>query len=410
MNNAMPLAEGFRQAVQIVTGHKMRSFLLILGVAIGVATLLAIYTIVSGLSGRIRDDIVSAARPYLYVARYDGLGGDVEEKMRRPRIEPDCAEALEGVAGVADIDYMMSNNRNTVLTYGQERTNLVQVFGASAVFPSIYSFTLAQGRFFTWDEQAGRRRLCVLGDGPARTLFPAADPIGKKVRLFGVEYEIVGTMESRKHVLGQMGDNWVVVPWTAFEKDFSFGDRDDRSLAVTVAEGWTVDEVRPEVIGALRRARGLGPGEPNDFDVVASETYGELVDRLTQGVALVLVVLSSIGLMVGGIGVMNIMLISVTERTREIGVRMAVGARRGDVLRQVLIEASILTGIGGLIGVVLGYGLAWLGTRLLEFPFRLDPVVVVVAVMFSASIGIFFGLYPANRAARMDPIEALRHE
>ena len=330
--------------------------------------------------------------------------------MRRPQIQPECLDAVMDLPGVDGVDYMISNNRATVLTYGDERTNLVQVFGASANFHNLYSFTLDQGRFYTYDEQHSRRRVCVIGDGPAQALFANVDPVGKRLRIFGVEYEVVGTMESRKHVFGQMGDNWVVLPWPTFEKDFSNGDFDDRTMAVTVADGTTTDELEPEIVGVLRRVRGLGPGQENDFDIVASETYGDLVDKITQGVALVLVVLSSIGLMVGGIGVMNIMLISVTERTREIGVRMAVGAKRQDVLRQVLIEAGALTCFGGLVGVVFGYGLAWLGTRLLEFPFRLNPLVVVVAVLFSASIGIFFGLYPANRAARMDPIEALRHE
>lgn len=411
MSSRVSVAEGVRQALQIITGNRMRSFLLIVGVAIGVATLLAIYTIVGGLSGKIRSDIVSAARPYLYVARYSGLGGeDVDQKLRRPQIEPECIAAVEGLEGVDGVDYMVSGGRATVLNYGEERTNLVQVFGASSNFHNLYSFTLGQGRFFTRDEQESRRRVCVIGDGPAQALFANLDPIGKRLRLFGVEYEIIGAMESRKHVFGQMGDNWVVIPWPTFEKDFSSGERDDRSLAVTVADGYTTEGIEPEVVGALRRVRGLRPGQENDFDVVASETYGDLIDKITQGVALVLVVLSSIGLMVGGIGVMNIMLISVTERTREIGVRMAVGARRGDVLRQVLIEAGTLTCIGGVLGVFVGYGMAWLGTRLLDFPFGMNPLVVAVAVLFSASIGIFFGLYPANRAARMDPIEALRHE
>jgi putative ABC transport system permease protein len=165
-----------------------------------------------------------------------------------------------------------------------------------------------------------------------------------------------------------------------------------------------------EIIGALRKIRHLRPGEPNDFEVTASETFGEMIDKVTGGVALVLVVLSSIGLLVGGIGVMNIMLISVTERTREIGVRMAIGARRSDVLWQVLVEAGTLTGIGGVCGIVLGYAISWGVTVLLGFPFAAPLWVILLAVLFSVSVGLVCGLYPANRAAKMDPIEALRHE
>ena len=408
----VPYGEILRQAWHVVRGHRLRSFLLVLGVAVGVATLLGITTIVQGLSGKIRNDIVSAARPYLYVARYTGLGGeDVEKKLRRPQIMPECIAAAERVPGAAGVDYMISNGRGTILQYGKERTNIVQVVGASWRFAGLYSFTLAEGRFFTAREQAARDRVCVLGAGPAKKLFPNLDPVGKRLRLFGIEYTVVGTMESRRQVFGSFGDNFVVVPWPSFEKDFSLGDRvDDRTMAVTVAEGYDLERVREELIGALRKVRRLRPGQPNDFEVVTSETYGELIDKITGAIALLLVVLSSIGLMVGGIGVMNIMLISVTERTREIGVRMAVGARRRDILQQVLAEATLLTMTGGVIGVGLGYLLAWAATRALHFPFAFSPAAALVAVLFSAGVGIGFGLYPANRAAGMDPIEALRHE
>lgn len=410
MNKGMSLLDILGQAGLVVTGNRLRSLLLILGVAIGVATLLAIYTIVDGLSGRIRNDIVSAAKPYMQVARYHGLGGeDIDEKLRRPQLEPECIDALERVEGVDEVDYMVSTNGGTILTFEDERTNIVQVFGASAIFNNLYSISLETGRFFTFEEQDARRRVCVLGDGPVQTLFKNRDPIGHKLRLYGVEYTIVGAMENRRSVLGQMGDNYVVIPWTSFEKDF-YSDTIDRTMAVTVADGYAPEDVRTDVIGALRIVRKLGPAEENDFDVVASETYADLMDKLTGGVAVVLVVLSSIGLMVGGIGVMNIMLISVTERTREIGVRLAVGGRRRDILRQILVEAATLTGVGGLLGVVLGYAMAWAGTKLLHFPFHINPLVVVAAVLFSAGIGIFFGLYPAGRASRMDPVEALRHE
>ncbi len=410
MNSRMHVTDGFAQAFATIRGHKLRSFLLILGVAIGVATLLAMFTIVTGLSGRIRSDIVSSAKPYLYIARFHGLGGeDMEQVMRRPQLDPDVIEPLGAIEGADGVDYMVTNERATVLTYGKERTNLVRVFGASADFHNLYSFVLDEGRFFTYEEQNARRRVCVLASGPAEALFPSVDPVGKRLRLFGVDYQIVGTMESRRHIFGAMGDGWVVIPWTTYEKDFS-RNSDERSVAVTVDDGHDIDAVSEEITGVLRRLRGLGPGERNDFEVMASETYGEMVDKITQAVALVLVVMSSIGLMVGGIGVMNIMLISVTERTREIGVRMAVGARRQDVLRQILVESATLTGIGGVIGTGLGYLMAWGGTKVLAFPFGFNPLVALGAVAFSAGIGIGFGLYPANRAARMDPIEALRHE
>ncbi len=407
----LSLRESLGQAVRTMRGHKMRSGLLILGVAIGVATLLAIVTIVSGLSGKIRNDIVSSSRPYLYVARYTGMGGeDVDALLRRPQIMPECIEAARSVPGVEMVDYFVGGGGGTVLSFGKERTNFVQISGVSENFPYLFSFTLEEGRFFTREEVAARVRVCVLGHGPRSALFPRQDPIGKRLRIRGKEYLIVGAMEARRQIMGQFGDNFVAVPWTAYERDFLRPEYEDRALAATVADGWDTDQVTADLIGALRQVRRLSPGQPNDFEVVASETYGDLVDKLTQGVALVLVVLSSIGLMVGGIGVMNIMLISVTERTREIGIRMAIGARRQDLLTQVLIEAGALTGIGGVIGIGLGYALSWSVTRLLHFPFAISPLTTLGAVLFSVSIGVVFGVYPANRAARMDPVEALRHE
>ena len=197
-------------------------------------------------------------------------------------------------------------------------------------------------------------------------------------------------MEERKHIIGALGDNFVVIPWTTFEKDGLHQGIEDRNVLVQFDETMDVDEVISNITGTMRKVHRLRPGQPNDFDVVASETFGELIDKVTGGVALVLVVLSSVGLLVGGIGVMNIMLISVTERTREIGVRMALGARRQDVLFQVLVEAGVLTGIGGLIGIGLGYLASWGMTHLLRFPFEISPWVTIGAAAFSVAIGVFF--------------------
>lgn len=405
------IADGVGQAMRTIRGHRMRSGLLILGVAIGVTTLLAIYTIVTGLSGRIRDDVVSANQPYIYISRDSGVGGhDPAERRRRPQLMPELIPALKATPGVELVDYQVSNSSGTVLSYGKERTNFVQTFGSSEAFPHIFSIDVADGRFLTANDVATRTRVVVLGHGPRKDLFPQTDPIGKTLNIYGKPYTIVGTMAERRHIIGSLGDNYVCVPWTTYEKDMLHVGLEDRNLALTTAEGALSDEVMSEVTGTLRRERRLRPGQPNDFDVVNSETFGELIDKVTGGIALVLVVLSSIGLLVGGIGVMNIMLISVAERTREIGVRMAVGARRQDVLLQVLVEAGTLTGIGGVLGIGFGYLASWGMTHVLRFPFAISPLVTVGAALFSVAIGIFFGLYPANKAARLDPIVALGRE
>jgi putative ABC transport system permease protein len=403
--------DGMNEAWRTITGNRMRSLLLILGVTIGVTTLLAIFTIVNGLSGRIRDDVVSSSRPYIYISRNSGIGGgDPAEKMRRPQLQPELVETLARTEGVGMIDYEVSNNSGTVLKYEKEKTQFVQVFGCNQNFPFMFSIKSDEGRFFAASDVTARNRVAVLGYGPRKDLFPNRDPVGKTLRIYGKPYLIIGTMAERKHIIGQLGDNYVCVPWTTFEKDGLKEGFEDRNIALLVDDGYETDEVISNITGTLRRERRLRAGQKNDFDIVASETYGELIDKVTGGIALVLVVLSSIGLLVGGIGVMNIMLISVAERTREIGVRMAVGARRQDVLLQVLVEAGILTGIGGVLGIVLGYLASWGMTHVLRFPFAISPFVTVGAALFSISIGIFFGLYPANKAARMDPIIALGRE
>lgn len=405
------LREVMTQAAHTIRGHKMRSGLLILGVAIGVSTLLAIVTIVTGLSGRIRSDIVSASRPYLYVTRYDGLGGDdVEAKLRRRQLDPELLPLVGEVEGVERVDYMVQNHTATVLRYGDERTGAVQVFGASEHFAYMYSYQVGDGRFFNGAELAAREKVCVLGHGPAADLFPSLDPVGRSLNIRGRPFRVVGVMAERKSIMGALGENYVVIPWTTYEKHFLDRGMEDRSIAATVAPGHTLDEVSEGIVGALRAGRRLRPSQPDDFDLVSSETYGEMVDGITGAIAVVLTVLASIGLLVGGIGVMNIMLISVTERTKEIGTRMALGARRRDVLLQVLLEAGTLTMIGGVLGIVVGYVLSYGMTQVLAFPFRVDPVTTAIAVVFSAGIGVVCGVYPANRAAGLDPVEALRAE
>jgi putative ABC transport system permease protein len=405
------LIDGITQALRTIVGHRMRSLLLILGVAIGVMTLLAIFTIVTGLSGRIRSDIISSSQPYIYVARFSGLGGgDPEEMMRRPQILPECAEALVETDGVGLVDYEISNNDMVVLKYEKEKTNFVQAMGSSENFPHMFALTVEEGRYFSAAEVAARARVVVLGYGPRADLFPGRDPVGKTLNVYGRPYLIVGSMSERKHILGALGENYLVMPWTTYEKDCLHVGMEDRNMLALIEDGFDTDEVISNITGSMRRVRRLRPGQGNDFDVVASETFGELIDKVTGGIALVLVVLSSVGLLVGGIGVMNIMLISVTERTREIGVRMALGARRRDVLIQVLIEAGVLTGIGGLVGIGLGYLASWGMTHLLQFPFNISVGVTIGAALFSIAIGVFFGMYPANKAARLDPIVALGRE
>jgi putative ABC transport system permease protein len=405
--------ENFLQAIHVIRTHRMRSGLLILGVAIGVMTVLGMVTVLSGLGKRVRQDILSANRPYLDIARYDPMQGDrdFEAMMRRKKLTPEDAAAIQNMCrSVELVDFQVSPGEGMrVLRYQGRRTNLIQVVGTSQNFPYIFSLQVDEGHFLTDYEVARRRRAVVLGFGPAKDLFPTMDPIGKWVRIGNYEYEVVGTLQTRRHFMGSISDNFAVIPYTTFQKDHS-SKYDDYEIVATVKPEYTLEEAKDEITALMRVRRKVDPGAENDFYITSSEAFADMIANVTKYIGLILIVISSIGLMVGGIGVMNIMLISVTERTREVGVRMALGATRHDILQQFLIEAATLTGAGGVLGIVCGLLAARGVTHIIRFPYALPVLWIIIAFVFSAGIGIIFGMYPANRAAKMDPIVALRYE
>jgi putative ABC transport system permease protein len=405
--------ENLFQALGVIRAHRLRSSLLIVGVAIGVTTVLAMVTVMSGLGKRVESDITSANRPYLMISRFDPFSntGDRRDLLRREKLTSADAEAIAaGCKSVDRVDLQISPRSGAkILRYGRERTDFIQIIGTSHNFGSMFSFSVERGRFFTEFELDHKSRVIVLGSGPAEDLFPVRDPIGKVLKIDSHRYRVAGVLESREHFIGGMSDNFAVIPYTVFEKDFS-SDNDQYNIAVTVRSGFTMEESREEITDLLRIRRGVKPGEENNFNITTSETFREMISNITRYIGLVLVVISSIGLMVGGIGVMNIMLISVTERTREIGIRMAMGARKKDVMQQFLVEAATLTGIGGLLGTGFGMLAAYGVSSLISFPYSVPVVWIIIAVIASASIGLIFGLYPANRAANMDPIKALHYE
>lgn len=404
--------ENFAEAYAVIRTHRLRSGLLILGVAIGVTTILAIVAILEGLRRQVEEDFASAARPYLGIQKFDEIFvGDADEEMwRRPNLTPEDARAIRDLSSTADkVDFYIDPSRFRILTYGREKTGLLQVAGCSEDMAQIFALNVDNGRFFTQSEISGAASVAVLGYGPTKELFPQADPIGKRIQISGKEYTVVGTFEERRTTFGQLGENYAVVPHTSFRKDFSI-EWDQYYIFVAPRRGVTLDECRDELTSILRQRRRLRPADENNFGIITSEAYSKIASKITGAIFLALVIISSIGLLVGGIGVMNIMLISVAERTREIGVRMAMGATRKDMLLQILVESGTLTGIGGVLGVFTGMGLAWGITRLAHFPFFVPVPWIVIAVVFSAGIGVLFGLYPANRASRLDPIVALRYE
>ncbi len=406
------LGESVKMGLEVIRSHRLRSALLVLGVAIGVAALMAMVAILSGLGEKIAADIANTDRVVIYVTRYDiFVGGSYEDFAARPDIVPDDAAALGRLCPSVDRAeyYIETGGRMTLLHYRGRRTRPVAVIGTGPHFHTFYSIPLAEGRYFTESDIDHRRRVCVVAAGPARDLFSDVDPVGKRLRLGENLYEVVGSFAERRSLAGEMGENFIAIPYSTFLKDWK-EERDTGYAMLTVNEGVRAETAMDEARAVMRVRRGLKPGEPDNFAVFSADAVQELVDRITGPIALALVIISSIGLLVGGIGVMNIMLVSVTERTREIGVRRAVGARRRDILLEVLIESGTLTGIGGVLGLILGGGGAAAIAALTRFPVVIRPEMVAIAVLFSVAIGVFFGLYPANRAARVDPVVALRLE
>ena len=405
------IRESLRQAVETLRSHKMRSTLVILGVAIGVTTLMGMVTILLGVGEKFSQDLRSSDNTVIYLSKFDLLvGGDPRKYAHRPEIQPSDMDAiLEDLPSVKLVDFQQNPPWSTVLAYGGEKTGIVGVVGASTRFPLVFSIPIRLGRNFTQQEEDRSARVCMLGAGPAEDLFPSVDPIGKRIRIRGQAFTVVGVYDKRKHLFGGLADDFVVLPFTTFRNQWG-DDNDQIVLAIVPRSGHSLEDTQDDVTALMRARHGLRPGDEDDFSVSSADAVEELVEKVTRPIGLALTVLGSIGLMVGGIGVMAIMLVSVTERTREIGIRKSLGATRMDILYQFLVEAATLTGLGGIAGVVAGTLMARVSARLIHLPASTSAAWTITAVVFSAGIGIAFGLYPAMRASRLDPVEAMRNE
>lgn len=423
------LREVLLLALDSLRTNKLRSALTILGVVIGITAIVGMTALIRGFDQSLRDSIRELGPNTVFVAKFSGVslaaGNAFAELLRRPNLTVDDATAIEKLApsaGLVDIWLGAGGPpTQTRVFYRNDRTKLLAILGATEHFASINFLELQAGRFFTKGEVSRRRNVVVLGQTPFQALFEQAaiDPVGKKVRIGPVEYTIVGVVGRRPSAggfdLGQ--DDFVVIPETTFRKQFGiqiFSQGGMTHQSVLIAAAPRVDGGRQslltEIEEIMRIRHGLTLDEPNDFDLVTQDAALDVWDQVSQATLLALIAISSIALMVGGIGVMAIMTISVTERTREIGLRKALGARRKDVLFQFLAESVVLTSVGGVLGIALGSAIGVIISLATGFPVSLPWWSFALGLGFSAGVGIFFGMVPAIRAARLDPIEALRHE
>lgn len=414
-------AEILGLAFDTLRANKLRSALTILGVVIGVTSIVAMTSLIRGFGDQMHELIRQMGSDTIYIQKMGftsfASGRDFLDLLKRPNLTEDDARAISRLPSVAMVGMQLGGGPGQPpqrIAYGNESTRPMVVVGASANFAETNYIEMENGRFFSDYEVTRRRYVAVLGYAPASTLFPNIDPIGKKVRIGQTEFTVVGTLGKRPSPLGNP-DEFVVIPVTTHEKLYrtpTIRGILTRFLTITVVPrpGIPRDEVIREVSEIMRGRHRLRLDQENDFDIVTSDAVMNIVDQLTRAIALALVVISSIALMVGGIGVMAIMTISVTERTREIGIRKAIGARRREILIQFLLEAVFLTSVGGLLGILLGSAIGLIVNALANFPVSLPLWSFALGFAFSAAVGIFFGMYPAIRASRLDPIEALRYE
>jgi putative ABC transport system permease protein len=418
-------------ALDTLRANKMRSSLTILGIVIGITSIVGMTSLIRGFDQSMQDTMKQLGPNTIFVAKFSGLsmtsGASFADLARRPNITVQDMEAIKRLApsaGMVDI-WLGAGGQPTMerLFYRGERTKSISVLGTSERFVEINFANLVTGRSFTDTEVQRRKSLVVLGYGPYESMFlrKGIDPVGKKVRLGAVEYTVVGVVGPRPGLggLNTGQDDFVFVPYTTYRKQFGsesrrfggpFGGGPAAMIVVVPREGASRDQMLAEVEEIMRIRHDLTLEKANDFDIITQDAALKLWEQVSQAILLSLVVISSIALMVGGIGVMAIMTISVTERTREIGVRKAIGARKREILTQFLIEAVVLTCVGGVIGVAFGSLIGLLVSLASGFPVSLPLSSFALGLGFSATVGIFFGIFPAWRAARLDPIEALRYE
>jgi putative ABC transport system permease protein len=407
--------EVFRMAVDSLRSHKLRSFLTVLGIIIGVMTVIGMVSVIQGLNKSFMRELQSVGSDIIAVMKYEPaqMGRASEEIRTRKDLTLDDAKAIEKEATLVKavaVSISVSVFEQVEIKYMNNKVDSAMVIGMNEKWPTVMSVYLPKmGRFITEAEVNHSAKVCLLGSELADSLFPNLNPLGKEIRVGNETFTVVGVLNKRGQMFGQSRDNFVGLPLTTLMKYFAY-DKDRLEIIAIPKTPGTLDATIQQISEILRVRRKVPYGKPNDFAIMTTDTLVSLYNQITGAAFLVMIVISSIGLLVGGIGVMNIMLVSVKERTREIGIRKAIGARSRDILRQFLFEAIVLTGLGGVIGVVIGFGISLLVRVATPLPASVSLWTVAVGLSVSIGIGLFFGVFPAQKAARMDPIVSLRYE
>ena len=399
--------ETLRQALSAILRNAMRSFLTVLGVIIGVAAVIAMVTIGQGSTAQIESDVSSLGVNLLMMRPGQGMG-PASSSRTAPLFSLKDVEAIKeqvpGVLAVAPV------NSSTQTVIAGNENHSATITGTDGEYLTVRSWKIVDGRGFLDAEARAGTAVCLLGQTVREELYGAGNPVGDKIRIGQISCRVIGVLEAKgASTFGQDQDNVVLMPVRTFMRRIG-GSQDVASINIGVDSDVSTTKVQSAIEVLMRERRRISAGDEDDFSVLDTKELTSMMTGITTVMTGLLSSVAAVSLLVGGIGIMNIMLVSVTERTREIGIRLAIGATEGQVLLQFLVEAIVLSLLGGLIGIVLGLTLAWGGGRLMNVPFTPSPSVILMAFGFSALIGIIFGYFPARRAARLDPIEALHHE
>ena len=408
--------EIFQMAFDSLRANKLRSFLTLLGIVIGVMTVIGMVSIIQGLNKSILSDLESVGSDIIGINKYEpGIqtGNRSEEERQRKDLTFDDALAIEeecSLVKAVAVSLVAAIFEEIPIKYQNIKAQDAFILGMNENWPKVLSiYTPVKGRFITESDVNHRAKVCVLGAELNETLFPHSEAVGKEIRIGAEKFLVVGVLEKRGSMFGQSRDNLVGIPITALMKHFPY-DLENLDIIATPTKHGYLQETIEQMINVMRRRRKVPFGKPNDFAIYTQDTLVDLYNQLTGAAYLVMIVISSIGLLVGGIGVMNIMLVSVKERTREIGIRKAIGARSSDILKQFLIEAIFLTGTGGALGILIGFAIAFIVKSVTPLPASVTLWSIFLGFFVSVSVGLFFGIFPAQKAARVDPIICLHYE
>jgi len=411
----IPLRQAVVIALEALRAHKLRSFLTLLGIIVAVMTLIGVISIVKGMNAYVAERVANLGSNTFYVNRYGlitNLKDFVEARRRNKKLTLEDYDYLRERMTLSEAVGAIDGRDDRRIRAGNESLEGAEIRGVTPNLVDIFREKVGTGRYISEEDYQRRALVVFLGTEVAEKLFPNVDPLGKTVRIEGLPFEVVGVAEKIGTVFGLSQDNFVNIPLTTYLKLFGEGPPGDSGM--TIGAKYRSPEVREQAMDQarvlLRVRRQLKFDEKDTFGIISSESLTQLWDQIFGGLAALAVGIASVFLVVGGIVIMNIMLASVTERTREIGIRKALGARRRDILLQFLVEAAVMSTVGGVLGVLGALGLAQVVAAVTPVPMRTPLGAVVLAVGVSTAVGLFFGLWPARKAARYDPVVALRAE